>query len=327
MKSFLHIAAGALLCATTGAVAATAFDCAALQPSGNPLPRGYSGQCAGSIPAPATGDDVRVPTDIGLTLDILGNGVRPIGQLYSFQLNNFPVQTLRSPISTTLLGIDFSPDGSTLYGVSAQFDPTLPRWLGTIPQPNGNFTPIAALTGLPPNETINGFALDPRSGVAYLSGSSGAPMAARLYTVNLETAAATLIGTMSTPNDPAGNIMVALAINCEGALYAHNLTDDSLYLIDRSNAAATRIGTHGLDANFAQGMDFDNSDGQLYAFMMLASGENRFGRLDTTTGAFTTLANNDPAGEYEGAIPGVCPALPVLFADGFEDPAGTGVAR
>ena len=319
MNPFVHIAAGALLCVSTGAFAAAEFDCAALRLSGDRVPSGYSGQCATTRPMPAVGANVRVPTDIGLALDILGNGVRPIDQLYSFQINAFPTQTLRAAISTTLFGIDFSPDGGTLYGVSAEFDPNFPRWLGTIPQPNGNFTPIAALTGLVPNETINGFAVDPRSGVAFLSGSIGAPMAAHLYTVDLVTAAATLIGTMSTANDPSGNIMIALAINCEGALYAHNLTDDSLYLIDRSNAATTLIGTHGFNSNFAQGMDFDNTDGQLYAFMMQTNGENLFGRIDTTTGAFTTLANNDPPGEYEGAFPGVCPPMPVLFGDGFED--------
>lgn len=319
MNLFVHIATGALLCAGTGAFAAAEFDCAALQLNAGRVPAGYSGQCATNSPMPAVGGSMRVPTDIGLALDILGNGVRPIDQLYSFQINAFPTQTLRAAISTTLFGIDFSPDGGTLYGVSAEFDPTFPRWLGTIPQPNGNFTPIAALTGLVPNETINGFAIDPRSGVAYLSGSIGAPMAAHLYTVDLVTAAATLIGTMSTANDPSGNIMIALAINCEGALYAHNLTDDSLYLIDRSTAATTLIGAHGLNSNFAQGMDFDNTDGQLYAFMMQTTGENVFGSINTTTGAFTMLANNDPPGEYEGAFPGVCQPLPALFGDGFED--------
>lgn len=318
MKSIVHIAAGALLCAAPGAFAAE-FDCTSLRLSGDRVPSGYAGQCATATALPATGSPLRTPTDIGLTLDILGNGVRPIDQLYSFQINAFQTQTLRAAISTTLFGIDFSPDGGTLYGVSAEFDPTYPRWLGTIPQPNGNFTPIAPMTGLLPNDTINGFAIDPRSGMAYLSGSSGAPMMAHLYVVDLATAAATLIGTMSTANDPIGNIMIALAINCDGALHAHNLTDDSLYLIDRANATATLIGAHGLNSNFAQGMDFDNTDGQLYAFLMQASGENAFGRLDTTTGAITVLANNDPPGEYEGAFPGLCPALPVLFADGFED--------
>ncbi len=97
------------------------------------------------------------------------------------------------------------------------------------------------------------------------------------------------------------------------------ITDDALYLIDRFTAATSRIGSHGLDANFAQGLDFDNRDGQIHAFMMLSSGENRFGRLDASTGAFTTLANSDPPGEYEGAIPGLCPAAPVMFGNGFGD--------
>lgn len=306
------------LFSASACAAAPQFNCAALQLSGAALPAGYSGQCASPGYLPAVGSNVESPGDPGVAIDIFGSATRSADQMYGFTLNAFPLQTLRSHLTTPVYGVDFTPDGSQLFAISSESAANFPRWLGLIGQPAGDFVPIAAIAGLQPFDTVNGFAIDPRSGVAYLSTSGGSPISARLYRVNLSTAAATFVGSMSAPTDPVGTIMIALAINCEGLLYAHNISDDALYSVSRVNGAVTLIGSHGLSANFAQGMDFDNSDGQLYAFMMLASGENRFGRLDTTTGAFTTLANNDPAGEFEGAIPGVCPATDAMFADGFE---------
>lgn len=45
---------------------------------------------------------------------------------------------------------------------------------------------------------------------------------------------------------------------------ACSLSTDSLYRIDPATGAAILIGPHGLNVNFAQGMDFDNSSGELY---------------------------------------------------------------
>ena len=301
------------------ATAATSFDCRALALSSGAVPQGYSGQCASKHFVPAVANDFRVPTDIGFTIDIFGSATRFRDQLYTFQINDFAGQILRNAITPSIFGMDFSPDGSQLYAVTGETSTVLPKWLGVIPQPSGDFAPINQLTGLPANDTINGFTIDPRSGVAYLATSGGSPLRARLHTMDLQTAVATAVGPMTAGTDPFGTVMISLAINCDGALYAHNIADDALYQIDRTTAAPSLISSHGLPANFAQGMDFDNTDGQLYAFMMLDSAENRFGRFDTNTGAFTTLSNNDPAGEFEGAFPGVCGPESLLFQDGFED--------
>lgn len=318
MKSGIRFAVAATFGFGSLGASAASFDCARLGLNSAIAPAGYSGECGGDRFVPAMGDDLRVPTDIGYTIDVYGSVSRLRDQIYTFTINNFAGQVLRNAVTPSIFGMDFSPDASALYAVTSEASATMPKWLGMIPLPSGDFVPINALSGLPPIDTINGFAIDPRSGVAYLSTSGGDPIRARLFTVNLETAAATMVGTMNAPTDGIGTIMISLAINCDGALYAHNITDDALYIIDRASAATTLIGSHGLSANFAQGMDFDNTDGQLYSFMMLASGENRFGRLDTATGAFTTLSNNDPAGEFEGAFPGVCAPGDLIFADGFE---------
>lgn len=67
-------------------------------------------------------------------------------------------------------------------------------------------------------------------------------------------------------------------------------------------------------------MDFDNASGTLYAFIYEGGGTNRFGSFDLATGAFTTLIQDNPLGEYEGAIPTQCGSAPdVLFVNGFED--------
>ena len=42
---------------------------------------------------------------------------------------------------------------------------------------------------------------------------------------------------MTAGTDPFGTVMISLAINCDGALYAHNIADDALYQIDRTTAA------------------------------------------------------------------------------------------
>ena len=71
-KLLLRIAAAALVGSGNHAMAAPHFDCATLSLSGAAVPRGYSGQCASEGSAPAIGNDVRVPADIGFALDILG---------------------------------------------------------------------------------------------------------------------------------------------------------------------------------------------------------------------------------------------------------------
>ncbi len=100
-------------------------------------------------------------------------------------------------------------------------------------------------------------------------------------------------------------------------MFGHNISDDALYSIDPVTGAGTFIGTHGFDANYAQGMDFDNSDGTLYGFMTTIDTSSRFGSFNLSTGAFTTLVHDNPSGEYEGAFPAACPS-DTIFANGFD---------
>ena len=141
-----------------------------------------------------------------------------------------------------------------------------------------------------------GLTIDPVSGTAYISSTTD------LFTIDLTTATTTAVGTMGT----AGGLVIDIAMDCNGALYAHDIGDDSLYSVNTATGAATVIGGTGLAANFAQGMDFDNDDGQLYGFVYTGGGTNTFGTFNLATGAVSALSTNSPLGEFEGAIPTTC---------------------
>jgi hypothetical protein len=299
------------------ALNAQSLDCAALQNSFLPEPAGYSEQCGSAItPNPRTVLSTNAPTDTAFTVDIRGNAAaappRAANTLYSFTLNAFQTQTARGTTNASMFATDFSADTNTLFGVIGAAAATNALNLGTVNRTTGAFTPIAAITGLTAGDGPSGLAINPRTNAAFLAAVGGTPATSRLYSLNLTTAAATLIGPITAPTDAAGTLMIAIAMNCEGQLFAHNLSDDALYSVNTTTGAGTLIGTHGLAANFAQGMDFDNSDGRLYGFIYTGTGTNRFGTFNLSTGAFTTLSQDNPLGEYEGAIPTACPLLATI---------------
>jgi hypothetical protein len=313
------------LCGFVGLVStslcAQTLDCAGLANSMFAEPAGYAEQCRpGQVPQPSVAVGPSAPTDLGFTVDVRGNlaavPVRPQHGLYSFTLNAFQTQTLAGTTNANMFSLDFNPDATTLFGVVSSGTPVPPNalTLGTINRTTGAYTVIAPLTGLTAGDNPTGMTISPRSGAAFLSAVGGATASSRLYSLNLTTGAATLIGPITAPTDPTGTIMIDIAMNCSGQLFAHSISDDALYSVNTTTGAGTLIGTHGLAANFAQGMDFDNDTGTLYAFIYTGAGTNRFGTFNLATGAFTSLTTDNPLGEFEGAIPTRCPALvtPVL---------------
>ena len=293
-----------------GSISAETLDCAALANSALAEPEGYAAQCGAPAPSPSVAVSNLAPTDTGFALDIRGQSPRLPNSLYSFTLNAFNTQTLRGVSSqASIFAMDFNEAGTTLYAITGSTAMTNPSTLGTLNSTTGAFTAIAPLTGLTAGDSASGLAIHPRTGLAYFSAVGGSPSTARLYTLNLATGALTLVGQITAPTDGTGTLMIDIAINCEGQLFAHNIADDALYSVSTTTGAGTLIGTHGLAANFAQGMDFDNQDGTLYAYIYTGTGTNRFGTFNLATGAFTTLVQDNPLGEYEGAIPTQCPSL------------------
>ena len=304
MKSLVAIVIGLAL---AGNASAQTLNCAALVNSALSEPPEYAAACGivAPNPNPSTGTAPNAPTSTAFTLDVRGQaGVRPANTLYTFTLNNFPVQAPVGAVAATgVFAVDFNPTGTILYGVTGTTGVPASTF-GTINTATGAFTAIAPLTGVVAGESATGLSIHPATGVAYLSTFGNS--ISQLYTLNLTTGAATPIGSMGT------ELVIDIAMNCSGQLYAHGVTTDALFSINPATGAPTLIGPHGLAANFAQGMDFDNEDGTLYAFIYTGTGTNRFGTFNLATGAFTSLATDNPLGEYEGAIPTQCPAAPTL---------------
>ncbi len=316
------------LCVILLFVSSTAYaqplNCAAFTKSASAVPDGYVQQCmhdqaiASTTPIPwLTPQDI---TSIGFALDVGGQAGQPTrlpNSLYTFTIGSFGTQSLVGTTQEKLYALDFSPDGTTLYGATRSSAVPNPSALGTVDKSTGAFTLIGPLTGLTSGDSATGLTIDPLNGAAYFSAAGGTPSSSRLYSVDLASGALSLIGPITAPTDGTGTIFIDIAVNCEGQLFGHNINDNALYSIDPGTGTGTFIGTHGFDTNYAQGMDFDNSDGTLYAFMTLRDTTNRFGSFNLSTGGFTTLVTNNPPGEYEGAIPTTCPN-DVIFANGFD---------
>jgi uncharacterized repeat protein (TIGR01451 family) len=127
-----------------------------------------------------------------------------------------------------------------------QLDPATGAIITTIP-----ITP-------PPNgETYSGMALDPTTGEVYASSTNVGTSS--LFTVDLNTGVATLIGPIT-----GSGCNIAIAINGLGDLYGYDICTDDFWAIDKNTGAGTVIGSIGFDANFGQGMGWDQATDQVY---------------------------------------------------------------
>ncbi len=299
MKKLASALAVVLAAAAAPSVFAQSLDCAALANSALSEPAGYAQQCnftpSSSFAAPAPS----APTDTAFVYNVRG-GTPNLG-LARHVLNNMPGITNVGNPALTVFSMDFNVSNDTLYIVDSTVAAT--PLLRTLNQTNGTPTTIAPIT-IDAGEGITDLAIHPQSGLAYLTSNSAAA-GNRLFTINLTTGVRTLVGQMTA----APSIMIDIAVNCTGQIFGHDIADDSLYSINSTTGVATRIGGHGLAANFAQGMDFDNQDGQLYAWIYTGGGTYTFGTFNLATGAITPVNTNTPPGEWEGAVRNTCAPL------------------
>ncbi|MBX3727050.1 MAG: hypothetical protein KF823_14165 [Xanthomonadales bacterium] len=277
-----------LVAALAAPVARAQLDCTALANSTAAEPAGYAAQCGGPSAHPTwqAPRQWRDPTDTGFSYN-MSTGFGGVQGLKTYVLNDFTTQTVVGNPGASFFALDFDPAGNVLYAVQAGAPPVL----GTINTGTGVFTPIANVSVADPP---TGLSIDPVTGDAWYSTPTN------LYTLDLATAVATLVGPFGTTG------MIDIAMNCDGDLYGHDIGTDALYSIDTATGTATLIGGHGLAANFAQGMDFDNSDGTLYAAIYTGSGTYTYGTFNLATGAIIPLSTNNPPGEWELAIPTTC---------------------
>jgi hypothetical protein len=300
---------------------AGALECSALANSPDVEPDGYRSQCLGLLaPKSAT----RGPESLnGAPSGALGfaaqlgtlAGMEPQG-LYQFPLDDFALATRVGEAADTpnMFGLDFNPASTRLYGLQFISGGSASR-IGTFDLETGVYAPAALLLGLATSrEQPTGLTIDPRNGDAYVSTTTiltNNPQLseARLYRLDISNGLLTPLGRLLP--DELNPVFIDIAMNCQGELYGHNITDDALYQLDVEDAEATLIGGHNLPANFAQGMDFDNADGQLYAWIYTGAGNNNYGTLDLGTGAFTEINGNGLVGQFEGAVAGTCGTIPV----------------
>ncbi|MEW6758306.1 MAG: carboxypeptidase regulatory-like domain-containing protein, partial [Acidobacteriota bacterium] len=109
-----------------------------------------------------------------------------------------------------------------------------------------------------------------------------------LYTIDPATGAATVVGQIT--NAPG---IIDIAINVAGEMYGVDIVSDALVYIDTATGAGTVVGGLGVNANYTQGMDFEDISGTLYWAAYTSSGELR--TIDTATGA-STLVGAFPGG-------------------------------
>jgi hypothetical protein len=146
---------------------------------------------------------------------------------------------------------------------------------------------------------LSGIAFDYTSNTLYGVDWNTTNSNSSLFAINVGNGSATLIGVAST------DLLIDLACDTNGTLYATGITNDQLYTIDKSTAVATAVGALGFDAGYAQDMEFDHNNNTCYYTAYNAtSGSGEMYVVNTTTGAATLIGAFANGAEITGfAIP------------------------
>lgn len=293
---FWSIAFLVFLVLANSVLAAPPLDCEALAKHPGIEPDGYAQACLEAVPLPAT------PTaPAGDTMEqAFAHELRNTRNTYFHAHEDLSDNSLIGLSTSIIFGYDYSPDLETLYGINWGTNQ-----LGT--SDGVTFTPIGTATR-PKGHTWSGLAIDPISGEAYLSSTNSEE--SLLQSVDLATGESTPIANMGDLE-----LVIEIAINCDGTMYAHDIGNDAIYTINRSDGTPTLVGAHGLKTNFAQGMDFNNQTGELYIYAYIGGGSITYGRVNLADGSITPLNVDNPAGEWEGASRTTCPGMgPARFS-------------
>jgi uncharacterized repeat protein (TIGR01451 family) len=272
----------------TSLILSSSARCAAVANSPLVEPEWYASECVlGGLPQGSSAQKPQplVPGDLFYLHNIRAAGTPP-SSVYTSPIPTYNFTTL-GPNALTIFAMDFDNAATVLWGIN-----NTTRGLGTYNLTNGAFTQTVVTTGIPAAETIAGLKFDPTSSTVYVNSTIA------LYTLNITTGVATLVGPFShaTPG------IIDIAIHpTTGQIYGEDL-NDNFYAINKTTGATTLIGPMGVNINFAQGMDFDNSDGTLYQFAYIGAGVNDLRRINITTGASTLILNGPVGPEHEGAV-------------------------
>ncbi len=167
------------------------------------------------------------------------------------------------------LGDDFSRE----YVLDAATDHLL-----SVDTASGVATDVGPATPLP-GHTWTGLASDPTTGTLFASSCD--LTTSHLYAIDPAAGAATPIGEIANADG-----VIGIAVSPTGELYALDIASDALLHVDKTTGMSTVIGPVGFDANYAQGMDFDDATHTLYlAAYNNATRQAELRIADTATGA------------------------------------------
>ena len=262
----------------------------------------------------------------------------PISQQQSYAFNggwfSYGTIDLTTGLWTTM---NFNPQGNNKYpvvadnkeadgqySIMADFSYPTNYFLWHVNFATMSGDSIAPLGPLATGQTgIRGMAYNKVNDTWYvISSDEWVGTTAYLYTLDVTTGVLTQVGQIQNANQPVG-----MAIDCEGNAYIVNIVLGAtgtavLSSLNLTTAVATAIGTDlglAMASTFAQDMDFDPSNGNLYWAGYWSDGwfaeGGSFRLVDVTTGTSTELA---AYGQYENLfgfnVNATCTTVPVELA-------------
>ena len=192
--------------------------------------------------------------DVAIGWEFVSRNLDTIELVIPEVLNPLGLPEYRNEVNDFLSGCDFDNSGTFQYlyciseqgsFLSADVDLKILNDIGDAVPFNG--------------EGFTGLATDPTTGIMYASSNNLSNSS--IYTINIATGDETRIGEVT--NSPG---LIAIAINNQGQMFGVDIVFNSLIKIDKSTGEGTVVGSLGFDANFAQGMDFNESDNKCYLF-------------------------------------------------------------
>ncbi len=253
-----------------------------LKKSDGNFPRGKAATTY--MPAPKHNRAVNNPNatkddDLGYVADIMN------AKYQTVDMNNPAATTDLFDITNLFAGAISHSEPNTAYGIDYDSG-----HLYKLDIENSTATDLGAVTGLPSGAVATGMAFTDDACYVVAYGSASV-----LYTLDVTTAAVTEVGTIED------GIVIALAANDDGQLFALDITTDVLFAVDPATGAGTELGSIGFDANYAQGMGFDHNTGVLYlSAYNNATSQPELRVADTETGNTTLIGTlGDGTAEFD----------------------------
>jgi len=110
-----------------------------------------------------------------------------------------------------------------------------------------------------------GMSWDPTTNTMYAITTGGRTPASYLIKIDLATAQTQLVGQITGVGDPDnGTMIIDIAVDTNGLMYGVDIITDTLVAIDKTTGEASTIGSIGFDANYSEGLDFDDTTHTLY---------------------------------------------------------------